>query len=66
MSTSGGFSNDGPVIKIVFAPYKLAAFAISYPCFPDEKLPIYLIGSIGSKVGPAVISNFLPLIIFLF
>ena len=58
MSTSGGFSNDGPVIKIVFAPYKLAAFAISYPCFPDEKLPIYHIGSIGSKVGPAVISNF--------
>ena len=34
------------------------ALAISYPCFPLDLLDMYLTGSVGSTVGPAVTKAF--------
>ena len=31
----------GPEINVTFAPLLTSCLAISYPCFPDEKLEIY-------------------------
>ncbi len=57
---SGGSSETGPETSIVFAPSLAAAFAIAYPIFPLEKFDTYRTGSILSRVGPAVITTFLP------
>jgi hypothetical protein len=37
-----------------------AAFARAYPILPEDLFPMYLTGSISSKVGPAVTRIFLP------
>ena len=54
----------GPLIKVVFAPKKDNVSAISYPCNPEEKFPINLIGSIFSIDGPAVTIAFFSLEFF--
>ena len=50
-----------PAIKMTSAPDFTADFAISKPILPDERFPIYLTGSIGSSVPPAVTIIFFPL-----
>ena len=49
----------GPLTKVTSAPAACAARAKAYPIFPDERLVMPRTGSIGSKVGPAVINTFL-------
>ena len=48
----------GPVIKTTLPPLFLAISARAYPILPLEKFVIYLTGSSGSIVGPAVITIF--------
>ena len=61
----GGEIFVGPLIKIVFAPKNDKVSAISYPCSPEEKFPMNLIGSIFSIDGPAVTIALIPLSFFL-
>ena len=48
------------LINVTIAPRFAAAHAIAYPCFPEERLPIYLMGSNGSRVPPDVTKTFFP------
>ena len=48
------------IINVTSAPRLSAATATAAPCLPLERLPIYLTGSIGSRVPPAVTNTFLP------
>ena len=43
------------------APLFASSWANKYPCIPEDLLLINLTGSIGSKVGPAVIKVSIPL-----
>ena len=56
----GGFKFVGPDTKTTSAPLSLASWAIAYPIFPVDLFVIYLTGSIGAIVGPALISTFFP------
>ena len=56
----GGSKFVGPETKITSAPLSLASFAIAYPILPVDLLVIYLTGSIGAIVGPALTSTFFP------
>ena len=48
----------GPATSRTRCPAAAAAAAIANPILPDERLLRYRTGSIGSRVGPAVTSNF--------
>ena len=56
----GAASFVGPETRTTSAPLSLASSAIAYPIFPVDLFVIYLTGSIGAIVGPALISTFLP------
>ena len=51
---TGSGMEVGPLIKVVFAPSSKIAFAIAWPCFPEDSFEMYLTGSIISRVGPEV------------
>ena len=40
--------------SVTLAPRLARACAIAWPCFPEERLPMYRTGSMGSCVGPDV------------
>jgi hypothetical protein len=63
--TPGGASRPvGPETSVTCAPACRQARASAYPILPEERLVMPRTGSIGSKVGPAVISTRLPDITF--
>lgn len=49
-----------PHTSMTCAPRSAAALAMAIPIFPLERLPIYLTGSMGSIVPPAVTRTVLP------
>ena len=57
---NGGARSTGPLTIATSAPRRAAAWAIAYPIFPDDPLERYRTGSIGSRVGPAATTIFLP------
>ncbi len=50
----GGATEGGPETTVTSAPRRQAAAAIAKPIRPEERLPTYRTGSMGSRVGPAV------------
>src|ERR1700730_12524161 len=54
---SGGATLAGPEISFTLCPAAIAASAIAYPIFPEERLLMKRTGSIASRVGPAVTTN---------
>src|SRR6202051_4434870 len=54
---AGGATLAGPEISFTLCPAAIAASAIAYPIFPEERLLIKRTGSIDSRVGPAVTTN---------
>ena len=56
----GTWSDVGPSTSVTAAPRRAASPARAMPILPDEQLPMKRTGSIGSCVGPAVITMRLP------
>src|SRR5436190_16968150 len=53
----GGVSATGPEMSVTSCFFAIAASAIAYPIFPDDRLLMKRTGSIASRVGPAVTTN---------
>ena len=57
---SGIFKSKFAPINVTLAPRDCAASAIAIPCFPEDLFPMYLTGSMFSRVPPAVINTLFP------
>ena len=57
---AGAGSETLAAMTVTSAPRRAAAAANDSPIRPEERLPMYLTGSIGSRVPPAVTSTRTP------